>query len=483
MTLKPILSAETAAANFQELQRPLTTAQARVESSRCLNCFDAPCIHSCPSGIDVPAFIARIAEGRDIAAARLIYEANVLGASCARVCPTQVLCEGACVLKDRDQKPIEIGRLQRYATDAATLAGVNALPACAAASGRRVAIVGSGPAGLACAAELARLGHATVVFEKDASAGGLNTFGIARYKLTMEESLAEIARIEALGVTIRCNSEVGKEIDGSALLEEFDAVFVGVGLGAGHTLGVDGESLSGVMDALAFIREVHERTLAEVPVGERVVVIGGGNTAIDAATQSARLGAAVTIVYRRGESDMSAYEFEREIARIDGVRFLFDTMPLAFVGDGGRLSGVRVARTRVDGRGAIMAVPGSVIEIPCDMALKAIGQSKRNDWFLRVFPGVELHRGSPRVKDGTCATTQRGLFVGGDCSNGGREVVNAVGEGKRAAMEIHAYLGAAPAQAAIQPSRIGAARAHGAGLLASVRAHEAEVAWRSARGG
>ena len=448
MTLKPILCASEAQANFAELQQPLTASQARIEASRCLNCFDAPCIHACPTGIDVPSFIGRIAEGRELAAAKLIGEANLLGASCARVCPTQVLCEGACVLKDRDEKPIEIGRLQRHATDAASAAGLRVLGRAAPATGKRVAVIGGGPAGLSCAADLARLGHAVTIVERHAQLGGLNTYGIARYKLTMEDSLEEIRHIKELGIAFRMGVEIGSAAEGQALLKEFDAVFVAIGLGTGNALGIEGESLPGVMDALSFIREVHERPLHEISVGERVVVIGGGNTAIDAATQSARLGAQVTIVYRRTEGDMSAYDFERAIARQDGVRFMFDAVPVAFVAREGRLCAVRIA--------------GLATDIPCDMVLKAIGQSKRADWLARVFP----------VRDR--------VFVGGDFANGGREVVNAIGEGRNAAFAIHAALGGSGALPPLQPSRLGMPEPRGAGLVKPVRPHEAERVWRSA---
>lgn len=481
MTLKPILSESEITANFAEIQRPMAAMEARVEANRCLNCFDAPCIQACPTGIDVPAFIQRIAEGRDVAAARLILEANILGASCARVCPTAVLCEGSCVLQDRDEKPIEIGRLQRHATDVALASGARLMTRATNTTGKRVAVVGSGPSGLGCAADLAQRGHAVTIFERADRPGGLNTYGIAYYKMTPEESLAEIARVAELGIEIRCGVEVGRDIAGAEVLRDFDAVFVGIGLGDGHRLGIEGEDLKGVVDALAFIREVHSRPLHEVGVGERVVVVGGGNTAIDAATQSVRLGAKeVTIAYRRSEREMTAYEFEQEIARADGVRTLFGVMPFAVIEREGRVAAVRLAEARAGASGRIEAVAGSHYDLPCDMLLKAVGQERQSEMLARIFP--ELSHGAnglPMHDSATGATNLATVFVGGDCANGGREVVNAVGEGKRAALAIHAFLTGETVATPLQPSRLGAARARGAGLERPIRAHEAEAAWRS----
>ena len=438
----PNLNAASIAANFAEIQRPMRLTEARVEAARCLRCFDAPCIAACPTAIDVPGFIQRISEGDDTAAARVILEANVLGASCAKVCPTAVLCEGACVLKSRDEKPIEIGRLQRHATDAAVASGEAMFERVAHSTGKRVAVVGGGPAGIGCAAELARAGHAVTIFERDAKPGGLNTFGIARYKLTPEESLAEIARVLELGIELRCGEEVGRTIPGADLLRDFDAVFVGIGLGGGHRLRIPGEELEGVRDALSFIRALHSRPLVESRVSGRVIVIGGGNTAIDAATQAKRLGASeVTIAYRRAQAEMSAYEFEQAIARQDGVRFLFGEMPVAIEGNDKGLVGVRFARTRAGAGGAVESIPRSEHLVECEMVLSAVGQERQAEMLARIFP--ELRVGEDRLPDfdaSTGVSSIANVFVGGDCANGGREVVNAVGEGKLAALAIGKFL-------------------------------------------
>jgi len=288
MPLEPLLSPAAAAANMAELKPPYRPAEAALEASRCLYCFDAPCIMACPTGIDVPTFIRKIAHGNLAGAARTILAANILGASCARVCPTQVLCEGACVLDDRDQKPIQIGRLQRFATDFAAEHKLRLLAAPAKGNGRRIAVIGAGPAGLGCAAELAQLGYAVVVFEKQAQPGGLNTYGIAYYKMKPEVSLEEVELVRSLGVELRCGVEAGRDVTAARLEGDFEAVFVGVGLGEAPPLRVPGEALPEVADALEFIRDIHTRPLHQVPVGRRVAVIGCGNTAIDAATQARR---------------------------------------------------------------------------------------------------------------------------------------------------------------------------------------------------
>src|SRR5580704_27538 len=280
------LSAKLPAQIVAEMQSPYTPQEAAVEASRCLFCFDAPCIMACPTGIDIPSFIKKIETENIIGSARTILSANILGASCARVCPTEVLCEGACVMVDRQRDPIKIGRLQRFATDYVYERGIDVLKAPTKKSGKRIAVIGAGPAGVGCAAELAQLGHSVVIFEKKPLPGGLNTYGIAYYKMKPEISLAEIAMVERLGVEIRCGVEVGRHISAAHLQQEFDAVFIGIGLGEGQALGIPGEELHGVEDALDFIEEVHSKPLHQVAVGDSVIVIGCGNTAIDAVTQA-----------------------------------------------------------------------------------------------------------------------------------------------------------------------------------------------------
>lgn len=479
MPLQPLLSADVLAAHFAEIKPPLRPQEALVEASRCLFCFDAPCIMACPTGIDVPAFIKKIAFGNPAGAAKTILTANILGDSCARVCPTKVLCEGACVLEDRDEKPIQIGRLQRYATDYVNERDLNVLPPPPAEkSGKRIAVIGSGPAGLGCAATLAQLGHSVTIFEKQAQPGGLNTFGIAYYKMKPAVSLAEVDLVKSLGVEIRCGVNVGTDVTAAELEKNFDAIFLGVGLGAGTRLGIPGEDLPGVRDALEFISELRTHPLESVPVGRRVAVIGCGNTAIDAVSQAKRLGAERSfIIYRRGEGDMSAYHFEYDLAKNDGAEFIFHAAPVEILATDGHVSGIKLVRTRVvNGKAELIA--GSEWIESCDLILKAVGQGKQGAMLQKLFPGLAVDaRGVVTHDKLTGQTSLPHVFTGGDCGNGGREVVNAVGEGKKAAHGIHAHLTGQSATPPVQPSRLGAkAGATGSGLLAPIRAHELEAA-------
>lgn len=481
MTLKPLLPPDRLSANFSENKPPLRPQEALLEAQRCLYCFDAPCIMACPTGIDVPSFIQKIAHGNPIGAARTILTANILGASCARVCPTQVLCEGACVLKDREDRPIQIGRLQRYATDCASEQRVPVVPPPPEKkTGKKVAVIGAGPSGLGCAAELARLGHRVTIFEKLNQPGGLNTHGIAYYKMKPKVSLAEVELVRSLGVELRCGVTVGRDITTAELERDYDAIFLGIGLGSAMPLGIPGESLPEVRDALEFISELRSRPLENVAVGRRVAVIGCGNTAIDAVIQSKRLGADhAFVVYRRGENDMSAYDFEYEQAKDDGAHFLFRAVPVEIVAANGHVVGLKLASAQiVDGK--VQGVPGTEWVEPCDLVLKAIGQEKQVEFLRRAFPGVKVDtRGVVARKSDTGQTDVPHIFTGGDCANGGREVVNAVGEGKRAAHGIHAYLTGQPADLPLQPSRVGVkSGATGSGLLAPIRAHELEAALR-----
>lgn len=479
MSLQPLLSADALASHFAEIKPPLRPQEALVEASRCLFCFDAPCIMACPTGIDVPAFIKKIAFGNPAGAAKTILTANILGDSCARVCPTKVLCEGACVLEDRDEKPIQIGRLQRYATDYVNERGLNVLPPPPAQkSGRRIAVIGSGPAGLGCAATLAQLGHSVTIFEKQAQPGGLNTYGIAYYKMKPAVSLAEVELVKSLGVEIRCGVAVGTDVSVAQLEKDFDAIFLAVGLGAGTRLRVPGEELPEVRDALDFISELRTQPLEKTPVGRRVAVIGCGNTAIDAVSQAKRLGAERSfIIYRRGEGDMSAYDFEYDLAKNDGAEFIFHAAPVEILATDGHVSGIKLVRTRVV-NGKAEAIPGSEWVESCDLVLKAVGQEKQGALLQKLFPGLAVDaRGVVTHDKLTGQTNLPHVFTGGDCGNGGREVVNAVGEGKKAAHGIHAFLTQQQVTPPVQPSRLGAKQgATGSGLLAPVRAHELEAA-------
>ena len=401
-----VLTEEQLAANFADIAPPLTNDAALLEANKCLYCHDAPCTIACPTHIDVPAFIKKIATGNLRGSARVIFDANPFGHSCARACPVEVLCEGACVLNDRDEQPIKIALLQRHATDY-VLDNKLRLFQAGPSTGKRVAVVGAGPAGLACARDLRRHGHAVTVFEAKAQPGGLNTFGIAEYKLKADIALAEVQDILDLGVQLQTGVTITSL---EPLLAEYDAVFVGVGLGNTKTLGIPGEDLPGVVDALTFIEHLKTHPYRDTAVGRQVIVIGAGNTAIDAVTQARRLGAAsATIVYRRGEADMPCYHYEYELAKRDGCGFRFNAAPQRIIGNGsGGLSGLEV---RTDG--------GSET-IPCDMVIVAIGQGARTE--------LTWPKDDPRV------------FVGGDCVNGGAEIVNAAAEGVTAAKRIHEML-------------------------------------------
>ncbi len=456
MPISPRLGPEAAAANMADYKPRYTPQEAIIEANRCLFCFDAPCIQACPTGIDIPSFIKKIANGNPTGSARTILTANILGASCARVCPTSVLCEGACVVLDLEGDPVKIGRLQRYATDHVTENKISVLKAPAKKTGKRVAVIGGGPAGLGCAAELAQLGHNAVVFEKKPQAGGLNTYGIAYYKMAPQVSLDEVELIRSLGVEFRCGGEVGKDISVTQLEKEFDAIFVGVGLGGSPKLGIPGEDLPEVVQALDFIAQIHTQPLHKVPVGERVAVIGGGNTAIDAVTQAKRLGAKdAVMVYRRTQADMSAYDFEQELAKVDGAQFLFNVVPVEVMGSDGHVTGLKLARTD-SANGKLQILPGSEYIEPFDMVIKAIGEEKQAGLLKKLFPSLELDQRGVVVRNAdTGQTNLPKVFTGGDCANGGREVVNAVAEGKKAARGIHAFFANEKVSGPVQPSRLG----------------------------
>jgi glutamate synthase (NADPH/NADH) small chain len=455
MSISPKLGAEAAAANMADIAPPYAPQEALIEAARCLFCFDAPCIQACPTSIDIPSFIKKISTGNLRGAARTILSANILGASCARVCPTEVLCEGACVVLDREGDPVKIGRLQRYATDHVLERPGTVLKKPTTKSGKKVAVVGGGPAGLSCAAELAQLGHQVVVFEKKPHPGGLNTYGIAFYKMTPETSLKEVDLVRSLGVEFRCGVEVGKDISADELQKNFDAIFVGLGLGKGTRLNIPGEDLSGVIDALEFIDHVHTRPLHTVPVGERVAVIGGGNTAIDAVTQAKRIGAReAALIYRRSEQEMPAYKFEQELAKSDGARFLFNVAPIEILADAsGHVTALKLVRT-ASSNGHVLWLRGTEFVQPFDMVVKAIGEQKQAALLKKLFPGLGLDtHGVVMCDRETGRTNLPKIFTGGDCANGGREVVNAVAEGTRAARGMHVFLGGTKVPETRHPSK------------------------------
>src|SRR4051794_21365731 len=435
-------SPEELKARFADVPPPLAADAALAEATRCLFCFDAPCTRACPTHIDVPLFIRQILHRDDLGAARTILEANVFGGSCARACPTEGLCEGACVDHMLMKAPVQIGRLQRHACDAAMEHGSWSFEP-GPPTGKRVAVVGSGPAGLSCAHELRRLGHEVVVFEARSVPGGLDVLGIAAYKITTEFALAEVAAIRRIGIDIRFDHRVRGD-EGRALLGAFDAVFLGVGLGRTSPMGIPGDDRPGVWEALDFIFQTHTRPLSECTVGTHVVVIGAGNTAIDVATAAKRLGAeSVTIAYRRSESLIPAFAYEYDLARGDGIRFEWFAQPLRVVGEGGTARGVEFVRTELDDAstrlGRVRPRPGSNFVLPADMVVKALGQEPLLD-LIEALPGLKHDRGRIAVDRKTGATSIPGLFAGGDCLRNGGEVVDAVEDGKVAARGIHAAL-------------------------------------------
>ncbi|MFT4114766.1 NAD(P)-dependent oxidoreductase [Silvibacterium sp.] len=419
-------------ARFGDLHPPLGAQAAVVEATRCLNCFDAPCTAACPTHIDVPRFIKKIATGNLDGSARTILDANVLGASCSRVCPVEVLCEGACVMHGVNEKPIEIARLQRHAMDRFHARGGQLAKKHEARPGR-VACIGAGPASLACAAELAQQGFSVTVFDRNPLPGGLNTYGVAEYKLSTKASLEEIALIATAGVEFRFGSDVDAAML-AKLEEEYDLIFLGVGLGAPNALAIPGGDHPAVIDALTFIADY--KTARRTRVSGNVVVIGAGNTAIDAANAARRLGAdEVSIVYRRGPESMSAFAFEYEHAKQEGVRFFWETQPVRVVAEDALLEYLHC--TKLDA--SLHPVPGSEFDLPCDLIIPAIGQSPLLT-LLESLPGIALEGGRVGIERATGKTSHEKYFAGGDCVNGGREVVDAVADGKRAARAMTAAL-------------------------------------------
>lgn len=426
---------------FADIAPPLGPQEAMVEAARCLFCHDAPCIEACPTGIDIPRFIRGIQSGNLEGAAETILEANIMGGTCARVCPTDVLCEGACVRLAEGKKPVEIGLLQRYATDWLFARGRQPF-ARAAPTGERVAVVGAGPAGLACAHALARLGHEVVMFEKRAKAGGLNEYGIAAYKMVDEFAQREVEFILGIGgIELRSGIELGRDVTLLELRRDFGAVFLGLGLQGVHALGLEGEHLSGVHDAVAWIEQLRQsRDLATLPVGREVVVIGGGNTAVDVAVQSRRLGAEiVTIVYRRGPGQMGATPHEQEVAQTNGVAIRHWARPVAILGEAGHVRGVRFERTRAGGGGALEGT-GETFELAADQVFKAIGQKLVPQAFNGGAELLDVEGGKIKV-DAERRTTLDRVWAGGDCIASSVDLtVAAVEDGKLAAASIHRYL-------------------------------------------
>jgi dihydropyrimidine dehydrogenase (NAD+) subunit PreT len=429
---------EDIAQRFAEIHPPLEPDAALVEANRCLYCFDAPCSAACPTHIDVPRFIKKIATGNLRGSALGILDANILGASCSRVCPVDVLCEGACVLHRYNKQPIEIGRLQRHAMDYFYGHGAKLPFLPGPERDGNVACIGAGPASLACAAELRKRGYGVTIFESRPLPGGLNTYGVAEYKLRPSDSLREVELIESLGAEFRFGVSVGSAITVEELEQTYAAVFLAVGLGPAEPLGLPGEELNHVVDALNFIADY--KTAQTISVGRKVAVLGGGNTAIDAANAALRLGAEeVYMVYRRSEREMPAFQFEYENAKLEGVRFRFQTQPVAIRANGLECVRMELGASDQSGRPKPEPVPGSNFLIECDMVIPAIGQSRFLE-LLSEFRGVELSEGNVVVDPETGQTSKPRYYAGGDCVNGGREVVDAVAEGKRAGIAMAKWL-------------------------------------------
>ena len=422
------LPAAAYAGNFGDHEPAFDRHEARVAADRCYFCHDAPCITACPTSIDIPLFIRQIATGTPEAAATTIWSQNILGGICARVCPTETLCEEACVREAAEGKPVEIGRLQRFATDTAMAKGLHPFTR-AAPTGKRVAVVGAGPAGLACAHRLAMHGHAVTVFERRPKAGGLNEYGIASYKATNGFAAREVEWLLQIGgIEIRTGVELGRDVTLDALQADHDAVFLGVGLAGVNALKAAGEDLAGVRNAVDFIADLRQTSdLASLPVGRDVVVIGGGMTAVDAAVQSKLLGAEnVTIVYRRGQEKMSASGYEQDHATQAGVRIIHNAAPVRVIGNG-HAEAVEFAYTK-DGPSGLVQM-SETFTLKADQVFKAIGQS------LAGAPeGIAVTGGKLAGPSGT-------VWVGGDCAAGGEDLtVTAVAEGRDAAEAIHAAL-------------------------------------------
>jgi glutamate synthase (NADPH/NADH) small chain len=428
------ISTREAAANFSDLHSAYAPHEAAVAADRCYFCYDAPCITACPTAIDIPLFIRQIATDTPEAAAKTILTQNIMGGMCARVCPTETLCEEACVREAAEGKPVEIGRLQRFATDVLMEQGVHPFTR-ATATGKTVGVVGAGPAGLSCAHRLAMHGHNVVVYDARPKAGGLNEFGIAAYKSTDEFAAREVDWLLQIGgIEMRDGVTLGGDMTLEQLSDTHDAVFLGMGLGGVNALRTSGEDKAGVADAVNFIADLRQaHDLTRLPVGRHVVVIGGGMTAVDAAVQSKLLGAQnVTIAYRRGRDAMGASKFEQDLAASKGVTIMTGVQPVALHGNGA-VQEIELEYTSDDGSG--LKGTGETVRVAADQVFKAIGQS------LDGAPGALALEGRKIAVTGAGQTSVSGVWAGGDCASGGDDLtVTAVAEGRDAAMDIHANL-------------------------------------------
>ena len=430
------LSKAEYAANFAGLHPPLDAHEALVESDRCYFCHDAPCMTACPTSIDIPMFIRQIQTGHPANAAKTIFDQNILGGMCARVCPTETLCEEVCVRQVAEGKPVKIGLLQRYATDAAMAEEKHPYTR-AASTGRKIAVVGAGPAGLACAHRLAMHGHEVTVFEARKKSGGLNEFGIASYKTVDDFAQKEVSFVLAIGgITVEHGKALGKNLKLTGLQANFDAVFLSVGLQGVNALGAKNEDAEGIADAVGYIAELRQaKDLSKLPVGRRVVVIGGGMTAIDVAVQTKLLGAEdVTILYRRGPAQMKASVYEQDLAQTRGVKIKHWVAPKKVLVKNKAAVGLRCDYVRQE-KGKLVAT-GETFDIAADMIFKAIGQT-----YVDVLGGALILEGGRIKADAEGRTSVNGIWAGGDCVAGGKDLtVAAVDDGRRAAESINSFL-------------------------------------------
>lgn len=423
--------------NFSDIHPSLTNHQAAVESDRCYFCFDAPCVHACPTGIDIPSFIHKIRTGNTVGSAKDILDANIFGAMCARVCPVETLCEQACVRNVGEEKPVKIGALQRYATDHVLEKDMQLFKR-QAPTGWNVAIVGGGPAGLSCAHRLAMLGHKAVVYEARPKLGGLNEYGIAAYKVPDNIAQREIDYLlEIGGIEVEVNKQLGREIKLEELRRDFDAVYLGFGLAGVKSLGIDGEFSTGVLDAVRYIEDIRQTSdLLQLPVGRRIVVIGGGMTAIDIAVQTKSLGAEdVAIIYRRGPHEMGASRWERDFAQSRGVNIRYWARPKSLMMPGGEVTAIELEYTRSDG-GKLVGT-GETYTLPADMVFKAIGQKLVPDPLDADKSQLLDTEGGRIAVDENRRTSLKDVWAGGDCIGISQDLtVAAVQDGKIAAHDI-----------------------------------------------
>ncbi|MEO6731281.1 MAG: NAD(P)-dependent oxidoreductase [Ferruginibacter sp.] len=429
--------------NFSDIHPPFETADAAlVEANRCLFCYDAPCMKSCPTSIDVPKFIKQISTGNIKGSAHTIFKSNIMGAGCSKVCPVEKLCEGACVFNLMEEEPIPIAKLQRYSTEIA-MANNWQLFQRKESTGKKVAVVGAGPAGLSCAHALSREGVEVTIYEMESKGGGLMTYGIAAYKVTPQFCQDEVDYITGIGgIEIKYNQELGKNISLAELQQNYDAVYLGIGVGLARRLDIPGEQLEGVADALTFIYDIRDKGFENVTVGDKVVVIGMGMTAIDAATQAKRLGAKeVTLVYRRTENEKPCTQVELDIAKLDGCNIIWLAAPKEVIGENGKVkalvcSTMQLGEPDASGRRSPVDT-GQTFTLEVDMVIKAAGQMPFQE--LVQKSAIE-NRSGKIVLQSNCETNIKGVFAGGDAVNGGKEVVDAVQAGKDGAKGIMGFL-------------------------------------------